>query len=247
MSELEEGLEKLSRIYKVEKEELLKLLNERYVKKEEIILPYDGKIREGKCKAVVYNHGLYTQCKRESEEICKQCIKLKYGRIEERAKKEIGEYETIEGKREIDYKVLIRKKGYKISEVKEALERAGIKYELKEEKEEKKGRGYYIEFDDFINAVALEEEKEEEKGKEGKGGGRVNGENIEEEEPARENEKEEAIEENENESTELESLQKRDRIGSNDCTTTTRVQEEIEKWESIRKVEDENERRGDKT
>lgn len=141
MSELEEGLEKLSRIYKVEKEELLKLLNERYVKKEEIILPYDGKIREGKCKAVVYNHGLYTQCKRESEEICKQCIKLKYGRIEERAKKEIGEYETIEGKREIDYKVLIRKKGYKISEVKEALERAGIKYELKEEKEEKKGRG----------------------------------------------------------------------------------------------------------
>ena len=40
------------------------------------------------------------------------------------------------------------------------------------------GRGYYIEFDDFINAVALEEEKEEEKGKEGKGGGRVNGENI---------------------------------------------------------------------
>ena len=123
----------------------------------------------------------------------------------------------------------------------------GEKYEnITEEQEEKKGRGYYIEFDDFINAVALEEEKEEEKGKEGKGGGRVNGENIEEEEPARENEKEEAIEENENESTELESLQKRDRIGSNDCTTTTRVQEEIEKWESIRKVEDENERRGDK-
>ena len=74
----------------------------------------------------------------------------------------------------------------------------------------------------------------------------MNGENIEEEEPARENEKEEVIEENENESTELESLQKRDRIGSNDSTTTTRVQEEIEKWESIRKVEDENERRGDK-
>ena len=123
----------------------------------------------------------------------------------------------------------------------------GEKYEnITEEQEEKKGRGYYIEFDDFINAVALEEEKEEEKGKEGKGGGRVNGENIEEEEPARENEKEEAIEENENESTELESLQKRDRIGSNDCTTTTRVQEEIEKRESIRKVEDENERRGDK-
>ena len=123
----------------------------------------------------------------------------------------------------------------------------GEKYEnITEEQEEKKGRGYYIEFDDFINAVALEEEKEEEKGKEGKGGGRVNGENIEEEEPARENEKEEAIEENENESTELESLQKRDRIGSNDSTTTTRVQEEIEKWESIRKVEDENERRGDK-
>ncbi len=123
----------------------------------------------------------------------------------------------------------------------------GEKYEnITEEQEEKKGRGYYIEFDDFINAVALEEEKEEEKGKEGKGGGRVNCENIEEEEPTRENEKEEAIEENENENTELESFQKRDRIGSNDSTTTTRVQEEIEKWESIRKVEDENERRGDK-
>ena len=123
----------------------------------------------------------------------------------------------------------------------------GEKYEnITEEQEEKKGRGYYIEFDDFINAVALEEEKEEEKGKEGKGGGRVNDENIEEEEPARENEKEEAIEENENESIELESLQKRDRIGSNDSTTTARVQEEIEKRESIRKVEDENERRGDK-
>ena len=120
-----------------------------------------------------------------------------------------------------------------------------------EEEDRKIGRDYYTEFDDFINAVALEEEEEEE----GREGVRANGENMDEEERtrAKESEKEEEEKEKEKENSEeeddkLESSQKRERIGSHDsATTTTRdVQEESKKRSQTGRahgMEGENERR----
>jgi len=60
-----------------------------------------------------------------------------------------------------------------------------------EEEDRKIGRDYYTEFDDFINAVALEKEEEEEE----REGVRANGENMDEEERtrAKESEKREKI------------------------------------------------------
>ena len=102
-----------------------------------------------------------------------------------------------------------------------------------EEEDRKIGRDYYTEFDDFINAVALEEERE---------GVRANGENMDEEERTREKESEKEEEDK------LESSQKRERIGSHDSATTTTkdVQEESEKRSQTGRahgMEGENERR----
>ena len=122
-----------------------------------------------------------------------------------------------------------------------------------EEEDRKIGRDYYTEFDDFINAVALEEEEEEEQEEEQeeqeqeeqeeeREGVRANGENMDEEERTREKESEKEEEDK------LESSQKRERIGSHDsATTTTRdVQEESEKRSQTGRahgMEGENERR----
>ena len=121
-----------------------------------------------------------------------------------------------------------------------------------EEEDRKIGRDYYTEFDDFINAVALEEEEEEEQEEEEeeeqeeqeeeREGVRANGENMDEEERTREKESEKEEEDK------LESSQKRERIGSHDsATTTTRdVQEESEKRSQTGRahgMEGENERR----
>ena len=119
-----------------------------------------------------------------------------------------------------------------------------------EEEDRKTGRDYYTEFDDFINAVALEEEEEEEEEEqeeqeeqeEEREGVRANGENMDEEERTREKESEKEEEDK------LESSQKRERIGSHDsATTTTRdVQEESEKRSQTGRahgMEGENERR----
>ena len=107
-----------------------------------------------------------------------------------------------------------------------------------EEEDRKIGRDYYTEFDDFINAVALEKEEEEEE----REGVRANGENMDEEERTR------AKESEKEEEDKLESSQKRERIGSHDSATTTTkdVQEESEKRSQTGRahgMEGENERR----
>ena len=120
------------------------------------------------------------------------------------------------------------------------------KEEEKEEEKEKegtrtKGRDYYTEFDDFINAVALEEEEEEERED-----GHANGENPEEEEEharahtqAMENEEtEEAKEGSQEEREKRESLKKR--ISSHhSATTMTRDVSQV----SVRSTRDEIEKR----
>ena len=111
--------------------------------KKDIILPYCGKIFAEKCKGIVFNHGLYTQCIKETHnEVCKSCSKLKYGRIEERIKSKIGEFVNPDGKKEIPYEKFMSKMGYTIEEVKKALSEANLTYGFKEKtKQSTTGRG----------------------------------------------------------------------------------------------------------
>jgi len=72
---------------------------------EEIVKPFDGIVKQNCCKAVVYNHGLYTQCTNVcSREFCSSvCKKLKYGHINVRKNYPVGAYVLENGKREISY------------------------------------------------------------------------------------------------------------------------------------------------
>lgn len=118
--------------------------NKPKIEPKDIILPFCGVINENCCKAVIYNHGLYTQCTKETtNEVCKTCSKLKYGRIEERSKSKPGEFVTPEGKKEQLYDKFMNKMGYSFDEVNTALKLLGLSYDLKEKKDtpQKKGRG----------------------------------------------------------------------------------------------------------
>ena len=118
--------------------------NKPKIRTNDIILPCCGEINQNCCKAVIYNHGLYTQCTKEtSNEICKACSKLKYGRIEERIKSKQGEFITPEGKKEIPYEKFMNKMGYSFDDVNTALKLLNLSYDLKDTKDipQKKGRG----------------------------------------------------------------------------------------------------------
>tara|TARA_Y100001980_G_C14471296_1_gene251406 strand:- start:30 stop:689 length:660 start_codon:yes stop_codon:yes gene_type:complete len=144
----------LSKNYNVSTDEIKRVLdntfdnvsNKQKVEKNEtkkIILPFCGVIKDDCCKAVIYNHGLYTQCTKETRnEVCKTCSKLKYGRIEERNKSKIGEFVNPEGKKEVPYEKFMTKMGYTIEEVKKALSDANLTYDFKDTtKQTTKGRG----------------------------------------------------------------------------------------------------------
>lgn len=111
------------------------------------IIPYFGVINEDCCKAIIYNHGLYTQCtNKTSLDICKSCKSLKYGRIEERLKYKPGELFVLKnGKKETEYKKIIKKFNYNISELKLYFTSNNINYNLDDEQIKsnpvKKGRG----------------------------------------------------------------------------------------------------------
>ena len=120
-----------------------------------MLVPYNGEIDEERCKGVIYNHGLYTQCRERNEGLCKKCINLKYGSIYDRAKYKVGSYITPSGKKEVDYNVIIKRMKYNKNEVKKELEKMNIEINVnnnKEEKDEKievikynhEGINYYI-------------------------------------------------------------------------------------------------------
>ena len=73
--------------------------------KVDTVKPFDGIIKEDCCKAVVYNHGLYTQCTNKcNKEFCSSvCKKLKYGHINVRKNYPVGTYVLECGKCEISY------------------------------------------------------------------------------------------------------------------------------------------------
>lgn len=146
----------ISSYYKVSTEQVKRVLNNAFeitniklerelkIQPKDIILPFCGIINKNCCKAVIYNHGLYTQCtKQTTNEVCKACSKLKYGRIEERSKSKPGEFVTPEGKKEVPYDKFMNKMGYNFDDVNTALKLLDLSYDLKEKKDtpEKKGRG----------------------------------------------------------------------------------------------------------
>ena len=69
------------------------------------IKPFDGIVKQNCCKAVIYNHGLYTQCTVETNrEFCSSvCKRVKYGHINVRKNYPVGTYVLENGKKEIPY------------------------------------------------------------------------------------------------------------------------------------------------
>lgn len=113
----------------------------------DFIIPYCGVIYDDFCKAIVFNHGLYTQCTNKCDtDICKSCKNLKYGRIEQRLKLNPGELLVLEnGKKETDYKNIIKKYKYDINELTMYFSKNNLNYkfdvEVNKNVSEKKGRG----------------------------------------------------------------------------------------------------------
>ena len=133
---------------------------------ESIILPHNGIIIEDCCKGVLFNHGLYTQCKKKvKSRFCNTCISEKYGNIEERNNYKIGTYITKEGKKEVEYCNFVKKKKYNIEEVNKLLRENNIDYfiEIKEVNNSDKkprGRPKKIVKEEIINEDDLLEEIE---------------------------------------------------------------------------------------
>lgn len=113
-------VEELSKLYGFDKEEALILTgitniskssssniinNNSSSKISDQIKPFDGIIKSNCCKAVVYNHGLYTQCNVVTkQEFCSSlCKRLKYGHINTRKNYPVGSYILENGKKEIPY------------------------------------------------------------------------------------------------------------------------------------------------
>ena len=122
----------LNKNFKLKKTVVNKENKSDIIKKSEIILPYYGEIISDNCKQLVYNHGLYTQCREKciTGVCCKKCKNNKYGTIFDRQKCSIGGYITPSGKRELDYNSFIVKMNYDINDVKQLFEKLNINYPL---------------------------------------------------------------------------------------------------------------------
>ena len=134
--------------------------------KREIILPYCGKIFAEKCKGIVFNHGLYTQCTEiinDKHEFCKKCVLQKYGRIEDRNNFKLGEFISKKGKKELSYNIFMQKMQYSYDDVTLELKRHDLEYNLIDNSniKNKKGRGRPRKIDTTIDdniAISVENE-----------------------------------------------------------------------------------------
>ena len=81
------------------------------IESEDRLIGFNGIVYKDRCKAVVYNHGLYTQCKNKCDkEFCSSlCKKLKYGHIDRRKEYPLGTYILENGKREIKMSKILRR------------------------------------------------------------------------------------------------------------------------------------------
>lgn len=128
---------KISETYNIPYNDLLVLQKnlfntENNCKKElpkDLSIPYYGVIINEQCKGIVYDHGLYTQCKTISNnKFCKKCEKMKYGSIYDREKFELGKFVCSNGKKEIDYIEYLSKNNIDVTMVKEYFEKNNISY-----------------------------------------------------------------------------------------------------------------------
>lgn len=106
------------------------------VRKNKIILPYCGVVKEGNCEGIRVSHNLYTQCnnlKLEKSKYCKTCGRNevpKYGNIKDRD-------ECIKGKLVKKYGDVMKKIGISREEAEKEAEKQGLtipEYEFEESK-----------------------------------------------------------------------------------------------------------------
>lgn len=132
-------IKKISETYSIPYNELILLQknlnnNENLSKKElpkDLSIPYYGVIISDQCKGIVYDHGLYTQCKvKSNNKFCKKCEKMKYGSIYDREKFEIGKFVCSNGKKEINYIEYLSKNNIDVNMVKDYFTKNNISYNL---------------------------------------------------------------------------------------------------------------------
>lgn len=149
---IQEAYKILANLYATPIDEFKSILNKHFGEKNnatttrnlDIILPFCGVINDDCCKAILYNHGLLTQCTNKcSEKFCSpKCKSSKYGVIYDRLNCKKGEFVTKNGKREILYEDFMKKNSYNYDDVIENLRENNLTYELpKVERSVKKGRG----------------------------------------------------------------------------------------------------------
>lgn len=133
-------LKKISDSYDIPYDDLIKLQKNLTNKNttvindlpEDLSIPYYGKIFNEQCKGIVYDHGLYTQCKvLTNNKFCKKCEKMKYGSIYDRSKYKLGEFVCNNGKKEINYIEYLVKNNINLDKVKEYFIKNNIPYEIK--------------------------------------------------------------------------------------------------------------------
>ena len=137
---MKELLKQISDSYDISYDELVKL--EKNLKKntssstnclpKNLSIPYYGSIFNEQCKGIVYDHGLYTQCKvLTNNKFCKKCEKMKYGSIYDRSKYKLGEFVCNNGKKEVNYIEYLEKNNINLDKVKEYFIKNNIPYEIK--------------------------------------------------------------------------------------------------------------------
>ena len=109
---------------------------EKKVEKSDIMLPFCGDKKEGCCAALKLNGGLYTQCEGKTEvDYCDKCMKQmqklgaeypEYGRVEDRMKAGLYEYEDKKGRKPTHYRKIMEKKNWSREMVEEAASKAGM-------------------------------------------------------------------------------------------------------------------------
>jgi len=128
---LHEALCIISEHYNIESNYLEDLLekHKNSIGDTKIILPYYGVIFEDRCKGLLFNHGLYTQChEKKATGFCKNCEKQKYGSIYDRQKYEVGKFISKTGKPELHYGKFIKKMNYNINDVKRYFDKNNIEH-----------------------------------------------------------------------------------------------------------------------
>jgi hypothetical protein len=134
----------------LEKENVLSVEVKKKDVNSKVMLPWCEHVLSDRCKAIVSNGGLYTQCMKVSESYCKGCVTKKekngdefvYGTVEDRLRCGLLEYKDKKGKSEVLYSSVMKKECISREEAEEAANKLGwvIPECYFEVKESKRGR-----------------------------------------------------------------------------------------------------------